>query len=64
LLNKDWKIDDFPEEAGQSDGTIMHALERLIPTVANYNGFQSRFVHLLDAWHKTGYQQNNKQDVD
>jgi hypothetical protein len=33
-------------------------LERLIPTVANHNGFQSRFVHHLDAWHKTGYQNN------
>jgi hypothetical protein len=59
LLSKDWKTDDFPEEAGQSDGTIMHALERLIPTVANHNGFQSRFVHHLDAWHKTGYQGND-----
>jgi tetratricopeptide (TPR) repeat protein len=59
LLSKDWKIDDFPEEAGQSDGTIMHALERLIPTVANSNGFQSRFVNHLDAWHKTGYQGND-----
>jgi tetratricopeptide (TPR) repeat protein len=55
LLNKDWKIDDFPEEAGQSDGTIIHAMERLILTLANHNGFQSRFVHHLDAWHKTGY---------
>jgi hypothetical protein len=56
LLNKDWANNDFPEEAGQSDGTIMHALERLIPTVANHNGFQCRFVHHLQAWCKTGYQ--------
>jgi hypothetical protein len=59
LLDKDWKIDDFPEEAGQSDGTVMHALERLIPTVANHNGFLSRFVHHLDAWYNTGYQVND-----
>jgi hypothetical protein len=41
---------------GQFDGTIINAMERLIPTVANHNGFQSRFVHHLVAWLKAAYQ--------
>jgi hypothetical protein len=41
---------------GQFDDTVINEMERLIPTVANHNGFQSRLVHHLVAWLKAGYQ--------
>lgn len=31
LLDYPWQRDDFPEEEGQTDGTIMHAIERVLP---------------------------------
>lgn len=30
ILEVDWKYDDFPDESGQIDGTMQHAIERLI----------------------------------
>lgn len=33
LFNLDLSWDDFPEEKGQSDGTIAHAIERLLGIV-------------------------------
>ena len=40
LFNLDLSWDDFPEEKGQSDGTIAHAIERLlgiVPQALNFN---------------------------
>jgi lipopolysaccharide biosynthesis protein len=37
-LNLGW--DDYPEEPVPIDGTILHALERLLPFVANHAGYQ------------------------
>ncbi|WP_334050864.1 rhamnan synthesis F family protein [Alteromonas gracilis] len=30
ITNYDWSIDDFPLEEGQIDGTVMHAIERIL----------------------------------
>jgi lipopolysaccharide biosynthesis protein len=32
--------DDYPEEPLPSDGTVLHALERLLPFVARHGGFR------------------------
>ena len=33
------QMSDFPQEKGQIDGTIAHAIERLWVYVAEYNGY-------------------------
>ena len=33
------QMSDFPQEKGQVDGTIAHAIERLWVYVAEYNGY-------------------------
>ena len=35
LLDYPWSIDDFPDELAQTDGTTMHAIERIIPYLCN-----------------------------
>jgi lipopolysaccharide biosynthesis protein len=39
ILNLDLKDTDFPEESGQKDGTLAHALERILCLLAEKNGF-------------------------
>lgn len=39
IFDIDYVEADFPEEAGQTDGTIMHAIERLWIPVAENNGY-------------------------
>ncbi len=39
LLNKAWKYVDFPEEPNGTDGTILHAIERLYSFVAQDAGY-------------------------
>lgn len=39
MLSCPWSYDDFPDEDGQSDGTMHHALERCMPSICqNYGG--------------------------
>lgn len=33
--------DDYPEEPLPDDGTILHAIERLMPSIAHHAGFQT-----------------------
>lgn len=35
------KVSEFPEEKGQTDGTIAHAFERCLVPVCRYNGFNT-----------------------
>ena len=39
LTSKAWTAEDFPEEPMPTDGTISHALERILPYVAQNAGF-------------------------
>lgn len=41
LTRCEWTIDEFPLEAGQIDGTVMHAIERLINVVAGSDNITS-----------------------
>ena len=40
LLEIPWKSEDFPEESGQMDGTLAHAVERCISLVARSTGYR------------------------
>lgn len=42
LLDLNLDYADFPEEQGQTDGTLQHAIERLFVPVANAAGFSQR----------------------
>lgn len=45
LLTYDWKYSDFPKEPiGRPDGTILHALERLYPLLAQHDGYLSGWI--------------------
>lgn len=55
LLAHGYTYDDFPEEAGQTDGTLAHALERIIPFVSRKQGFDD---FILDGM--TGSMSKNK----
>jgi rhamnosyltransferase len=39
LLDKDWKYEDFPLEPNKSDGTLLHAIERLYPFIVQDAGY-------------------------
>lgn len=39
LFDLDLSEIDFPKEAGQTDGTYMHAIERLWVCIAEQNGY-------------------------
>jgi len=50
LVSLGWSWDDFPSEPAASDGTVLHALERLIPFSAKHAGFGFKTVHLPHCW--------------
>jgi tetratricopeptide (TPR) repeat protein len=50
LTEYPWRLDDFPEENGEIDGTIMHAIERLISTTAIHGSYKIAFI---DRYPKT-----------
>ncbi|SDO53587.1 Predicted hydrolase, HAD superfamily [Methylobacterium phyllostachyos] len=41
LLMAGLTLDDFPEEHGQTDGTLAHAIERVIPLVCRSQGYRA-----------------------
>lgn len=44
LLRLNLKTEDYPKEPLPPDGSILHALERLYPTIAQQNGFVTGWV--------------------
>lgn len=44
LLCYEWKYDDFDDEPMPDDGTISHAIERILPQIADYCGYQTCIV--------------------
>lgn len=71
LLDYDWQYSDFVEEPMPDDGTISHAIERVLPYVvqdAGYEvhtimtkGYASKIIaQLYDNWLKSGIYLRNK----
>ncbi|MCE1170946.1 MAG: glycosyltransferase [Azovibrio sp.] len=44
LLDLNLGYEDFPEERGQTDGTLQHAIERFFVLAANRNGYTQRVM--------------------
>lgn len=44
LFKRSWKYEDFPPEPNGSDGTLLHAIERLYPFFAQEEGYYSAYV--------------------
>jgi len=44
LLEAGIHVDDFPEESGQTDGTLAHTIERLPVLLARKNGFKAACI--------------------
>lgn len=44
IWNRGLTLDDFDEEAGQTDGTLAHVLERVLGQVVTFNGFHHAIV--------------------
>jgi lipopolysaccharide biosynthesis protein len=51
ILDVEWRYEDFPRENGQVDGTLQHAVERLIGYVSRINGYSSvRYLTQSDCF--------------
>ena len=44
VTDANWKIDDFPVEPMPMDGTVSHALERILPFAAQADGFYTGWL--------------------
>lgn len=44
LFAKDWEYSDFPPEPNGTDGTILHAIERIYPYAAQSAGYYPAFI--------------------
>lgn len=59
LFNAHIKLDDFPKEAGQTDATLAHCIERLFVLVTRRSGFNT--IILRDSksnrWSRWGFEQ-------
>lgn len=49
LFDSDFSYDDFPEEPLPNDGSMLHALERVIGGLASKNGFEQLFYNVRDG---------------
>ncbi len=44
LISRNWKYEDFPPEPNGTDGTILHAFERIYPFCAQESGYYPAYV--------------------
>ena len=49
LLEHGYTYEDFPREQGQTDGTLAHALERVLPFVSRKQGYDDYILYLNEA---------------
>ena len=49
LFERGYTYEDFPEEAGQTDGTLAHALERILPFISRKQGYDDYILYLNDS---------------
>ncbi len=40
LLDYPWQFDEFPEESGQTDGTLAHCIERMLAVIVQKTGYK------------------------
>lgn len=52
LIDMEWKYEDFPQEPNKTDGTLLHAVERIYPFVAQDAGYYSAWM-LSDDYART-----------
>jgi FMN phosphatase YigB (HAD superfamily) len=45
ILERTWSYDDFPQEPLPADGSFLHVLERIIPKIANKQGYDQFFYN-------------------
>ncbi|MDO8894419.1 rhamnan synthesis F family protein [Nitrosomonas sp.] len=59
LFNAHIKIEDFPEEAGQTDATLAHCIERLFVLVARRSGFNTAILRdrKSNSWSRWHFEQ-------
>ena len=49
LFEKNWEYEDFPKEPNKNDGTLLHAVERVYPFVAQSEGYYPAWL-MSDAF--------------
>jgi len=59
LIDGRIRQDMFPEEAGQTDGTLAHAIERSMFFVARHNGYGWAEVDFVEKTFKEGWSERN-----
>lgn len=68
LFNAHIKIEDFPEEAGQTDATLAHCIERLFVLVTRRSGFNAAILrdsksNSWSRWHFEQYLLHKKENI-
>lgn len=49
LLEHGYTYEDFPREQGQTDGTLAHALERILPFISRKQGYDDYILYLNES---------------
>ncbi|MDP3662785.1 MAG: rhamnan synthesis F family protein [Nitrosomonas sp.] len=68
LFNANIKVEDFPEEAGQTDATLAHCIERLFVLVTRRSGFNAAILRdsksaSWSRWHFEQYLLRKQENI-